>query len=106
MGAILGVITKVLPFLGPLLERILPGDSAKAAELRAQRELIEARAFAKGRISPKYLIYYAIAFFFIAYGVVVLIAVFVPGLVTGADDVLRHLKTMIGLGQDAFGDGA
>jgi hypothetical protein len=93
--AIIGGATKFLPFLTPLLDRFT--DTAKIAEMRAEKELIEARAFARGRISPKYLMGYAVAFVFIIYGVVILLATFAPGFVGGAEDVFHHLKAMIGL---------
>jgi hypothetical protein len=99
--AILSGAGKLLPFIGPMLERFLPGESSKVAEYRAKKELIEARAFARGRYSPGYIIWYGVAFLFIAYGVVILIAAFAPGIFIGADQMLHHLKTMIGLAQEA-----
>jgi hypothetical protein len=99
--AIISGAGKLLPFVGPLLERFLPGESAKVAEYRAKKELIEARAFAKGRYSPGYIIGYAVAFLFVASGVVMLVAAFAPGIFIGADEVLHNLKTYIGLAQEA-----
>jgi len=50
-------LTKILPWAKTVFTKI-GSFSAKAEELEAEKELIEARAFAKGRISPKYLFQY------------------------------------------------
>ena len=49
-------LTKLLPFLAPLLDKLWP--STRADELRAEVELEEARAFSRGRIAPRYLLKY------------------------------------------------
>jgi hypothetical protein len=107
MGAILsaigGGLVKFIPFLGPVLNRFF--DTEKAAELRAQKELIEARAFAKGRISPKYFFLYALAAIMIVYSAVILIAVFFPGVITGSEHIFESIKGLIELGNEAFSGG-
>lgn len=55
----IAILTKFLPFIGPLLERFFP-DKSRVAELQAEKELVEAQAFKRGRISPKYWLGYVV----------------------------------------------
>lgn len=55
---LLGLL-KYIPFVGGLFEKWTENKS-RAAELRAEKELVEAKAFAKGRIGPKYLLKYVL----------------------------------------------
>lgn len=75
-------LTKLLPFLGPLAERLWP--STRADELRAEAELEEARAFSRGRIAPRYLLGYALVLLLTLFGLAVLVDAVVPGLIPGA----------------------
>jgi hypothetical protein len=99
--AIISGAGKFIPFLGPLLERIAPGENAKVAEYRAQKELIEAKAFAKGRYSPKYIMHYAKAAFYAVICVVLVIYVFNPEIVSGVDYLLKSFRTLIELSHEA-----
>ena len=74
-------LTKFLPFLGPLLEKLWP--STRADELRAEAELEEARAFSRGRIAPRYLLGYALVILLTLFGLAVLVDAMVPGLIPG-----------------------
>lgn len=59
---LLGLL-KYIPFVGGLFEKWTENKS-RAAELRAEKELVEAKAFAKGRIGPKYLLKYVLVCLF------------------------------------------
>ncbi|MDR1685214.1 MAG: hypothetical protein LBR82_02030 [Desulfovibrio sp.] len=96
LGKLLGFLTPT--FITTALERVF-SSSAKVEEMRAEIELLEARAFARGRYSPKYIIRFAMAFLFIACGIALLVSVFAPDF--RADDMIQHLRTMIGLAQEA-----
>lgn len=75
-------LAKLLPFLGPLAERLWP--SSRADELRAEAELEEARAFSHGRIAPRYLLGYTLVLLLTLFGLAVLVDSVVPGLIPGA----------------------
>ena len=81
MPVIFGFLTKLLPFLSPLAEKFFPASS-REKEIRAEKELVEARAFARGRLSPKYLMWYIVAFTFVALVVLAIIEALVPGTVS------------------------
>lgn len=100
-----GFLTKLLPFLGPLAERLWP--SSRADALRAEAALEEARAFSRGRMAPRYLLGYALVALLTLFGLAVLVDAVVPGLIPGAPlHALKELSlaswewiaTVIGLG--------
>lgn len=71
MFGIWGFITTLmgkLPFLGPLLAKLWT-DNSKVAEIEAETNLEETKAFARGRISPKFLLRYVVV---VAFGLFVL----------------------------------
>ena len=74
-------LTKLLPFLAPLLDKLWP--STRADELRAEVELEEARAFSRGRIAPRYLLKYVSVILLSLFGLLVLVDAIVPGLIPG-----------------------
>ena len=78
-------ITRLLPFLGPLLEKLTGKGSARAEELRAQAELEEIRAFKQGRISPRFLQRYALVFIFSFFAALFLGSLFLPQWVSSPD---------------------
>lgn len=78
-------ITRLLPFLGPLLEKLTGKSSEKAEELRAQAELEEIRAFKAGRISPRFLHRYARVFIFSIFAALLLGSLFFPQWVSSPD---------------------
>lgn len=99
-------MTKVLPFLAPLLDKLWP--STRADELRAEAELEEARAFSRGRIAPRYIAGYVASLLFLLFGFAVLIDSaypdFLPGSPLGAlsslvNDGWALLVTAIGNGE-------
>ncbi len=94
--------SKLLPFLKPLTERLFTG-SARRAELEAEKELAEARAFAKGRISPKYLLKYVLVAAFAVFAAVTLLHFFFPR--HFAVSPLAELRELIGVAADIFGLG-
>ena len=78
-------ITRLLPFLGPLLEKLTGKHNEKAEELRAQAELEEIRAFKAGRISPRFLYRYTLVFIFAFVSALVLGSLFLPQWVSSPD---------------------
>lgn len=99
-------LTKLLPFLAPLLDKLWP--STRADELRAEAELEEARAFSRGRIAPRYIAGYVASLLFLLFGIAVLIDSacpdFLPGSPLGAlsslvNDGWALLVTAIGNGE-------
>lgn len=63
MWAWIPKLLSFVPLLGGLFEKWTENKS-RAAELRAEKELVEAKAFAKGRIGPKYLLRYVLVCIF------------------------------------------
>ena len=89
-------ITRLLPFLGPLLEKITGKNNAKAEELRAQAELEEIRAFKAGRISPRFLYRYALVFIFVFFSALFLGSLFLPQWVSSPD--ITKFRDLLDLG--------
>ena len=62
MFNLVGILTAVMgkiPFIGQLLARLWT-DNSKVAEIKAEEDLEETKAFAQGRLSPKFLLRYVI----------------------------------------------
>lgn len=77
MPAFLLGLLKYIPFVGKLFDG-MAGESARAAELKAEKELVEAKAFARGRIGPKYLMKYAAVILFCLFALGMLAHAFFP----------------------------
>lgn len=93
----IAILTKIVPFLGPLLERFFP-DKSKVAEIQAEKELVEAQAFKRGRISPKYLLGYVVVILFALFGIAILLHAFLPSVFTVSP--VGELKEFIRVGQE------
>lgn len=89
-------ITRLLPFLAPLLEKLTGKHNEKAEELRAQAELEELRAFKAGRISPRFLRNYALVFIFVFFAALFLCSLFFPQHVGSPD--FGRFKDLLDLG--------
>lgn len=62
MFNLVGILTAVMgkiPFIGQLLATLWT-DNSKVAEIKAEEDLEETKAFAQGRLSPKFLLRYVI----------------------------------------------
>ena len=62
MFNLVGILTAVMgkiTFIGQLLAKLWT-DNSKVAEIKAEEDLEETRAFAQGRLSPKFLLRYVI----------------------------------------------
>lgn len=92
MWAFIPKLLSFLPFLGGLFEKWTENKS-RAAELRAEKDLVEAKAFKAGRISPQYLLRYVVVILFMVFGVVIIVQVFVSGDVSAPLEALKHLMT-------------
>ena len=79
----LSILSKILPFLPTLIEKLWP-DSAKVEQLKAERELAEAEAFEKGRISPRYLARYVAVVLVALFSLALLVDVLWPDVVPGS----------------------
>lgn len=103
MPAFLLGLLKYVPFLGGLLETWTENKS-RAAELRAEKELVEAKAFAKGRVSPAYLLKFSIVVVFVLFSIAAFVVIFFPGLFHPA--TVQTLKDLIGIGNGILESGA
>lgn len=90
------VLSKILPFLPALIEKLWPGN-AKVEQLKAERELAEAEAFGRGRISPRYLARYVAVVLVALFALVALVDVILPDLVPGSP-----VSALEGLGKQAL----
>lgn len=54
----LAFLGKILPFLTPLLDKLAGRKSSRVAEIEAEQDLLETKAFVRGRYSPKYMLKY------------------------------------------------
>ena len=93
------LLVKFLPFLAPLVERFLPGQSQREKELKAEKEVEEMKAFAAGRICPRFLFQFVAVASFALIVILSIIAAFSPD---SALPALRHefidlVKTVGGL---------
>lgn len=93
-------LLQFVPFIGGLLEK-LTESRGRAAELRAEAELEEARAFRKGRISPRYGMRYVLIGVFLLFAATVFLAVFFPSAVPEAD--LSRFRELIDTGEGMAG---
>ena len=62
MFNLVGILTAVMgkiPFIGQLLAKLWT-DNSKVAEIKAEEDLEETKAFARGRLSPKFLLSYVV----------------------------------------------
>ena len=62
MFNLVGILTAVMgkiPFIGQLLAKLWT-DNSKVAEIKAEEDLEETKAFAAGRLSPKFLLRYVV----------------------------------------------
>ncbi len=62
MFGLFGILTTLigkLPVLGPWIAKLWT-DNSKVAEIEAETNLEETKAFARGRISPKFLLRYVV----------------------------------------------
>ena len=62
MFNLVGILTAVMgkiPFIGQMLAKLWT-DNSKVAEIKAEEDLEETKAFAQGRLSPKFLLRYVI----------------------------------------------
>ena len=59
---LVGILTAVMgkiPFIGQLLAKLWT-DNSKVAEIKAEEDLEETKAFTRGRLSPKFLLRYVV----------------------------------------------
>lgn len=100
MWAWIPKLLSFVPLLGGLFEKWTEHKS-RAAELRAEKELVEAKAFAKGRVSAKYIMQYALVLVFALFAAAVFVAVFFPSAMPDAD--LSRFRELIEAGEGMAG---
>ena len=101
MPAFLVAIFGAIPsLLGKILPSVLTG-SARAEELKAEKELIEAKAFAKGRISPKYCFQFLGCVIAAILAFVFVLSLFFPNIVE-LPSLRTGLKDIILFGKEIF----
>jgi hypothetical protein len=84
-----------IPILGPLAAQLLTSWSTRNAEAeraKAETERIEAEAFKRGRISPRYLLGYVKVGIYILAAILIVVALFSPESANVADDVINSLS--------------
>lgn len=86
------VIATIMPWVG----KIFGKDSEKAMELKAQKELEEIRAFRKGRITPRFLLFYLLICIFAIAAVLLLLSLFFPDFVAAPD--MGKIKDILDMG--------
>ena len=96
--ALLARLVRFLPFLAPIIGVILA--SPRSQELQARKELVEAQAYARGRLSPKYCFYFLLEVALALLLIILVLAVFKPELVgiPFKRDLLEILGAARGLG--------
>lgn len=100
MWAWIPKLLSFVPLFGGLFEKWTENQS-RAAEIRAEKELVEAKAFAKGRIAPKYLMLYGLVFVFVVFATATFVAVFFPSVLPDAD--LSRFRELIEAGEGMAG---
>lgn len=81
MFNLVGILTAVMgkiPFIGQLLAKLWT-DNSKVAEIKAEEDLEETKAFAQGRLSPKFLLRYVIVVSFALFVLFFLASMVWPG---------------------------
>ncbi|MDY0258493.1 MAG: hypothetical protein RBR41_02355 [Desulfovibrio sp.] len=95
---LLGLV-KYLPGIGALIDKFVGGD-AEAEKIRAQVELVEAEAFKRGRIAPRYMKGYVMIGAFALVVALILASAFFPEASSVADAVVdsvaRAGKALVG----------
>jgi hypothetical protein len=96
-------IPTILPFLQPLFDKWSGGDSAEIQKIKAQAELIEAKAFAKGKYSPKYLLKYIVIGLFTFWAALTILGAFWPQLfnISSGDvfnSLIKHGSDLLNMG--------
>lgn len=100
MWAWIPKLLSFVPLLGGLFEKWTE-QKGRTAEIRAEKELVEAKAFSKGRIVPKYLVQYAQVVLFVLFSIAIFVTVFFPSLLPDAD--LSRFRELIEAGEDMAG---
>lgn len=100
MWAWIPKLLSFVPLFGGLFEKWTE-QKGRAAEIRAEKELVEAKAFAKGRIVPKYWMMYGLVVVFLLFATATFVAVFFPSAMPDAD--LSRFRELIEAGEDMAG---
>ena len=74
---ILDWLSKILPFLGNILNGKIAVDN-EAARIKAQVELEEAKAFKRGQYAPRYVLKYCLIAIFCVFCMLLMIGMFFP----------------------------
>ena len=82
------LIAKALAFL---FKRSVTQDDPEVAKAQAQIEIEEARAFRKGKLSPKYLLKYLSVFLIALFCTLFIIGLFFPDII----DISHFLDTVV-----------
>ena len=96
MFNLVGILTAVMgkiPFIGQLLAKLWT-DNSKVAEIKAEEDLEETKAFARGRFSPKFILRYGVVFLFLAFAAMFIARMIWPDFAPGMtmDNFERLMK--------------
>lgn len=90
------IIKTVLSFLAPLIDKIFGKNTERALELQAQKELEELQAFKAGRITPRFMLFYALVGLFVVFAILIIISLFFPQTINAPDT--SRLKEILDMG--------
>lgn len=92
------IVKTILSFISPFIDKIFGKNSERALELKAQKELEELQAFKAGRITPRFMLFYALVGIFVIFAMLFICGVFFPTLVNLPDT--SSLKDILDMGSD------
>lgn len=90
------IVKTVLSFLAPLIDKIFGRNTERALELKAQKELEELQAFKAGRITPRFMLFYALVGIFAVFALLIIVSLFFPSIVNSPDT--SQLKDILEMG--------
>ena len=85
MFNLVGILTAVMgkiPFIGQLLAKLWT-DNSKVAEIKAEEDLEETKAFARGRFSPKFILRYGVVALFLLFATIFIARMIWPDFAPG-----------------------
>ena len=92
------IVKTILSFIAPFIDKIFGKNSERALELKAQKELEELQAFKTGRITPRFMLFYALVGIFILFALLIIFGLFFPTIVNLPDT--SSLKDILDMGSD------
>lgn len=92
----INIVKTILSFLAPLIDKIFGRNTERALELKAQRELEELQAFKSGRITPRFLLFYALVGIFVIFAMLMMLSIFFPQWLAAPD--VSRIRDILDMG--------